>query len=91
MKFARFLALRIAGMIVVLLLCVRRTATLGALICLAVMSNVMLLNYTYGVPVKLYLTMIVLSAAVLVVYDAPRLLAFLVMNHPTSPASASRA
>ena len=55
------------------LLCFRRTATLGALICLAVMTNVALLNYAYGVPVKLYATMITVSAAVLVLYDARRL------------------
>ena len=62
----------------VLLLCVRRTSTLGALVCLAVMTNVALLNYAYGVPVKLYATMIVLSAAVLVLYDGPRLISALV-------------
>lgn len=65
---------------VVFLLCFRRTATLGALLCLAVMTNVALLNYAYGVPVKLYSTMIVLSAAVLVMYDARRLWAVFVTN-----------
>ena len=65
---------------VVLLLCFRRTATLGALLCLAVMTNVALLNYAYGVPVKLYSTMIVLSAAVLVMYDARRLWTVFVTN-----------
>ena len=57
----------------VVLLCFRRTATLGALVTLVVMTNVALLNYAYGVPVKLYATMIVLSAAVLVLYDSRRL------------------
>ena len=65
---------------VVLLLCFRRTATLGAVLCLAVMTNVALMNYAYGVPVKLYSTMIVLSAAVLVLYDARRLWAVFVTN-----------
>lgn len=60
-------------LIAVGLLCFRRTATLGALVCLAVMTNVALLNYAYGVPVKLYATMITISAAVLVLYDARRL------------------
>ena len=64
----------------VLLLCFRRTATLGALLCLAVMTNVALMNYAYGVPVKLYSTMILLSAAVLVLYDARRLWAVFVTN-----------
>jgi hypothetical protein len=73
-------------MAVVLLLCCRRTATLGALVCITVMSNVALLNYAYGVQVKLYSTMIVLSAAVLVLYDAPRLLALFVKNADAPPA-----
>jgi uncharacterized membrane protein YphA (DoxX/SURF4 family) len=76
-------------MVAVLLLCFRRTATLGAIVCLAVMTNVMLLNYAYDVPVKLYATMIVVSAAVLVLYDAPRLLAIFVTNRSTTPATAS--
>ena len=71
--------------VAVLLLCFRRTATLGALVCLAVMTNVALLNYAYGVPVKLYATMITLSAAVLVLYDLPRLTALLVTNRATVP------
>ena len=74
---------------VVVLLCFRRTTTLGALICIAVMSNVALLNLAYGVPVKLYSTMMVVSAAVLVLYDAPRLFAMFVKNEPVAPAPAS--
>jgi len=62
----------------VALLCFRRTATLGALLAVAVMTNVALLNYAYGVPVKLYATMITISAAVLVLYDARRLFDFFV-------------
>ena len=67
-------------LVAVLLLCFRRTATLGALVCLAVMTNVALLNLAYGVPVKLYALMMVASSAVLVVYDVPRLWAFFVRN-----------
>ena len=66
--------------VAVLLLCFRRTATLGALVCLAAMTNVAFLNYAYGVPVKLYATMIVLSAAVLVLYDSRRLFDVFVRN-----------
>jgi hypothetical protein len=73
-------------MSVVLLLCFRRTATLGALLCVTVMSNVALLNMAYGVQVKLYSLMMVASAAVLVLYDAPRLRALLVSNQPVAPA-----
>ena len=67
-------------LLAVLLLCFRRTATLGALVCLVAMTNVALLNYAYGVPVKLYATMIVLSAAVLVLYDSRRLFDVFVRN-----------
>ena len=74
---------------VVVLLCFRRTATLGALICMAVMTNVALMNYGYDVPVKLYATMIVLSAAVLMLYDAPRLIALFVINKTVPPAPLS--
>jgi hypothetical protein len=74
---------------VVLLLCFRRTATLGALLCLAVMGNVAMLNIGYGVQVKLYATMIVLSAAVLVLYDLPRLYAVFVANRVAVPAPPS--
>jgi hypothetical protein len=75
--------------VAVALLCVRRTATLGALVCLTVMTNVALLNFAYGVPVKLYSTMIVLSAVVLVLYDTPRLKALFVTNEAI-PADTSR-
>ncbi|MEP6491667.1 MAG: hypothetical protein ABJF01_03250 [bacterium] len=76
-------------MVAVVLLCFRRTTTLGALVCLAVMTNVALLNYAYGVPVKLYATMIVASAGVLVLYDAHRILAVFVRNQAAPPVSFS--
>src|SRR5579862_4652722 len=70
----------------ILLLCVRRTATLGALTTMAVMTNVTLMNFAYDVQVKLYATMIVVSAGVLVLYDARRLFAVFVTNQAVSPA-----
>lgn len=72
---------------VVILLCFRRTATLGALFCIPVMLNVMLMNLCYGVPVKLYSTMTVVSALVLVLYDARRLADVLVFRNavPAQP------
>jgi hypothetical protein len=76
-------------LVAAVLLCVRRTATLGALLCLAVMTNVALLNFAYGVPVKLYATMIAVSAAVLVSYDARRLLEFFAGNRAVPPAEQS--
>jgi hypothetical protein len=69
----------------VVLLCVRRTATLGALITMAVMTNVALMNIAYDVQVKLYATMLVVSANVLVLYDARRLVAVFVTNQRVAP------
>jgi len=63
----------------------RRTTTLGALIAIAVMSNVVMLNFCYDVPVKLYSAHILLMAAILVLPDAQRLLNVLVFNRPTAP------
>ena len=70
-----------------LLLCFRRTATLGALATIVVMSNVALMNWFYDVPVKLYSTMLVVSAVVLVLYDSRRLLAVFIRNEAASAAS----
>lgn len=63
----------------------RRTTTLGALIAIAVMSNVVMLNFCYDVPVKLYSAHILLMAAFLVLPDAQRLFDVLVLNRPTAP------
>jgi len=78
-------------LIAVVLLCYRPTATLGALVCLAAMTNVALLNFAYGVPVKLYATMIVLSAAVLVLYDSRRLFDVFVRNRAVDASRESTA
>jgi hypothetical protein len=76
-------------MLVVVLLCFRRTATLGALISVPVMLNVALINFCYGVPVKLFSSMIVLSALVLVAFDARRLVDVFVF-HRAVPAEPPR-
>ncbi len=91
MKYSRPYALfgGLMELLAVGLLCFRRTATLGALVCLVVMTNVALMNWAYGVPVKLYATMLVVSAMVLVLYDLPRLIAVFVTNRPTSPSPMS--
>jgi uncharacterized membrane protein YphA (DoxX/SURF4 family) len=53
----------------------RRTATLGALVVIAVMTNVVMLNFCYDVPLKLYSTRFVVMAAVIALPGAHRLLA----------------
>jgi uncharacterized membrane protein YphA (DoxX/SURF4 family) len=68
-----------------LLLFFRRTTTLGALVVVGVMSNVVMLNFCYDVPVKLYSTHLVLLAGFLLLPDLRRLAHLLVLNRPTEP------
>src|SRR5947199_1204250 len=44
------------------LLTVRRTTLLGALVCIGVITNIVMLNFSYDVPVKLYSTHLLLMA-----------------------------
>lgn len=62
------------------LLLFRRTATLGALVAVAVMTNVVALNFCYDVPVKLYSSHLLVLAALLCLPDARRLWRVLVTN-----------
>ena len=68
------------------LLLSRRTATLGALVVAAVMTNVAMMNFCYDVPVKLGSSHLVLIAGFLLVPDLGRLARFFVLNRPTEPA-----
>jgi uncharacterized membrane protein YphA (DoxX/SURF4 family) len=72
-----------------LLLLFRRTTTLGSLVAFGVLLNVMVLNYCYDVPVKLYSTNLVLMAVWLASGDFRRLLDVLVHNRVTAPADQS--
>jgi len=56
------------------LLLARRTTTLGALIACAVMANVVMLNFSYDVGVKLHSSSLLIAAIALVVPDARRLI-----------------
>ena len=62
------------------LLFFRRTCTLGALVAAAVLSNVVMLNYCYDVPVKIYSTHLLLVTLVLLLPDFQRLSDFFVLN-----------
>lgn len=68
------------------LLLFRRTTTLGALIVVAAMTNVVVVNFAYDVPIKLLASQILLLAAWLLAPDARRLLDVLVLHRPTTPA-----
>ena len=68
-----------------LLLAFRRTTLLGALVCIGVMSNVVMINFSYDVPVKLYSSHLLLMAVFLAVPDLKRLANLLVLNRPVPP------
>jgi hypothetical protein len=76
----------LAEMIGGLLLVARRTALLGALVCIGVMSNVVMLNFSYDVPVKLYSLHLLAMAVFLTVPDIQRLFDFFVRNRPVPAA-----
>jgi hypothetical protein len=69
-----------------LLLCCRRTTLLGALVCIGVLANVVMLNFSYDVPVKLFSCHLLFMACFLAAPDTGRLLSFFVLNRPVPPA-----
>ena len=70
-----------------LLLIVPRTAMFGALICLADMIQVFMLNMTYDVPVKLFSFHLVLLALLLLAPDLPRLVNVFFGNRTVAPSA----
>ena len=75
----------IAEMLGGLLLIVPRFTTLGALVTLAAMSNVLMLNLAYDVPRKIYSIHLVLMCLFLLLPDVRRLIDFFILNRPTEP------
>jgi uncharacterized membrane protein YphA (DoxX/SURF4 family) len=69
-----------------LLLVVPTFTTLGALVTFAVMSNVLMLNFCYDVPRKIYATHLVLMSLFLLLPDVRRLIDFFLLNRKTEPA-----
>jgi ABC-type cobalt transport system substrate-binding protein len=76
----------IAEMLGGALLTMRRTTLLGALISAGVMANIVMLNFSYDVPVKLYSSHLLAMAIFLALPDARRLFDFFVRNRPVEPA-----
>ncbi len=60
----------------------RRTTLIGSLVIVAVMSNVVLLNFFYDVPVKIYSTLLLSMAFYLAAPDLKRLLNLFLLNKP---------
>ena len=70
----------LAEMVSGFLLFFRRTVMLGGLLAIAVMSNVVMINFAFDVPVKLFSSHLLLMAIFLVAPDARRLIDACVMN-----------
>jgi hypothetical protein len=68
------------------LLVFRRTALLGALVCIGALTNVVMLNFCYDVPVKLFSSHLLAMAVFLVAPDLWRLANLFVLNRPVPPA-----
>jgi hypothetical protein len=66
------------------LLLFRRTATLGALVGTATMLNVVVLNFCYDVPVKLFSAHLLAALVVIALPDVPRLVNLFVLNRPVA-------
>ena len=67
------------------LLFFRRTTTLGAIVTFVVMGNVMAMNFSFDIPVKLFSTMLVIMAIFLAGKDIQRLYYFFIANKPAPP------
>jgi uncharacterized membrane protein YphA (DoxX/SURF4 family) len=68
-----------------LLLLWRRTTTLGALIVIAVMTNVVMMNFSYDVPVKIFSSHLLAMAMGLAALDLRRLINVFVLNRAAPP------
>lgn len=64
------------------LLFFKRTRLLGALVLFGVMSNVVMLNFTYDVPVKLFSSHLLALIVLLIAPDIKRLFKLFVLNEP---------
>lgn len=62
------------------LLFFRRTTTLGALVTFSVSANIMAVNYSFDVPVKILSTILVAMSLFLLAKDIKRLIAFFILN-----------
>jgi hypothetical protein len=63
-----------------ILLLFRRTATFGTLLAAGVFANVMVMNFGYDIPVKLFSTHLLIACLVLMSFEYKRILNFLVSN-----------
>ena len=69
-----------------LLVFFRHTRALGAAVLIAVLANVVVINFAYDVPVKLYSSHLLLMALAVLLVDRRRLFAVFVLNRPAPAA-----
>jgi hypothetical protein len=67
-----------------LLLAFRRTTTLGALLAVSVLANIVMLNFSYDVPVKLYSLHLLAMAIFILLPEARKLIDLFVFNRARS-------
>lgn len=68
-----------------LLLLNRKTVTLGAVILTGVITNIVMMNFCYDIPVKISSSHMLLAALILLYYDRIRLLHFFFQNKAVPP------
>ncbi len=66
-----------------LLLLFRRTSTFGSLLAAGVFCNVMMMNLSYDIPVKLFSTHLFIMCLFLLAFESRRLLSFFLFNRTT--------
>jgi hypothetical protein len=69
------------------LLLFRRTTTLGAIIVIGVMANVLALDFSYGVGLRMLVSLYLLMAIFILLPDVKRLMNVLVFNKPVTAAN----
>jgi uncharacterized membrane protein YphA (DoxX/SURF4 family) len=74
-----------AELLMAVLLFIPGLTTIGALMGLAVSTQIWVLNMTYDVPVKLFSFHLILMCLVLLAPDVRRLVNFLILKRPTEP------
>ncbi len=77
----------VAEVSVALLLVWRKTALLGALLAVGVFANVVMLNFSYDIPVKIYSFHLLVLGIFLAWQERERLFAFFVQNKTVLPSS----
>ncbi|MGE5107597.1 MAG: hypothetical protein ACM3H8_08635 [Sphingobacteriales bacterium] len=70
-----------------ILLLFRRTATFGTIVATGVFINVIMMNLSYDIPVKLFSTNLVVLCLFLLANDHKRIITFFVMNKPSASCS----